>query len=231
MKTVGIVGGMSWESTVPYYRQINEGVRDRLGGLHSARIVLYSVDFAPLAEMQEKGQWEKITEEMIAGARSVERAGADFLLLASNTMHAVAGKVEAAVSIPFLHIADTTAAAIRKAGFEKVGLLGTAFTMEQDFYRARLAEKHGIEAIIPGPGARAMIHRTIYTELCCGQIRDESRDRFLKVVDDLTVQGAQGIILGCTEIPLLVTPQHTHVPLFDTGRLHTEGAVEWMLEG
>jgi aspartate racemase len=230
LKTVGIIGGMSWESTIPYYRQINEGVRDRLGGLNSAPMVLVSVNFAPLAEMQSEEAWDRIGEEMASAARCVERAGADFLLLASNTMHRVAEEVETAVSIPFLHIADTTAAAIRKAGFKKVGLLGTAFTMEQAFYRDRLAVKHGIEALIPGSGERAMIHRTIYEELCCGEIREESRARFLKVVDDLAARGAQGIILGCTEIPLLVTPEHTDIPLFDTGKLHTAGAVEIMME-
>lgn len=230
MKTAGIIGGMSWESTVPYYRQINEGVRERLGGLHSAPMVLLSVDFAPLAEMQLSEAWDRITGEMVSAALSVEKAGADFLLLASNTMHRVAGEVEEAVSIPFLHIADTTAAAIRQAGLEKVGLLGTAFTMEQAFYRSRLAEKHGIESVIPGPEDRAMIHRTIYTELCCGKIREESRARFLEVVDDLADRGASGIILGCTEIPLLITPEHTDIPLFDTGRLHTDGAVEMILQ-
>lgn len=231
MKTAGIIGGMSWESTVPYYAQINEGIRDRLGGLHSAPILLRSVDFAPLAAMQKEGRWEEIGGFLAGAALSLERAGADFVVLASNTMHKVADAIEGALSIPFLHIADAAGERVLQAGMKRVGLLGTAFTMEQGFYSDRLLVRYGIETLVPEREDRRFIHETIYTELCCGVLSDEARERFLETIKGLVDQGAEGIVLGCTEIPLLVTPSHTSVPLFDTGRIHTAKVVEWMVEG
>ncbi len=231
MKTAGIIGGMSWESTVPYYQQINQAVQGELGGLHSAPLVLFSVDFAEMASMQESGDWDGIGQSLAGAAQALEHAGSDFVLLATNTMHKVAGEIEEALSVPFLHIADATAAKIRQKGAGRVGLLGTAFTMEQDFYRTRLLEKHGIETLIPGDEDRRLIHNTIYSELCCGRFLDSTRQEFIRIIEELSNQGAEGIVLGCTEIPLLVTPEHTDIPLFDTGRIHAEAAVEMILEG
>ena len=231
MKTAGIIGGMSWESTVPYYQQINKAVQGRLGGLHSAPLVLFSMDFAEMARMQEEGDWDGIGQSLSQAARALERAGSDFVLLATNTMHKVADQIEEAISVPFLHIADAAAARIHLEKVKKVGLMGTAFTMEQDFYRTRLLERHGIKTLIPSDEDRRFIHRTIYTELCCGRLLDSSRREFVRIIGDLSALGAEGIVLGCTEIPLLVTPDHTDVPLFDTGRIHAEAAVEMILEG
>jgi len=231
MKTAGIIGGMSWESTIPYYQQINQAVQERLGGLHSAPIVLYSVNFDGLARMQGDGDWDGIAGILSAAARSLERAGSDFVLLATNTMHQVADRIERAVSIPFVHIADVTGARIRERSMKKVGLVGTAFTMEQEFYRSRLLERFGIEAVIPAEGDRRFVHGTIYNELCCGRFLDSSRKEFLRIIRELSDRGAEGIILGCTEIPLLVTSKHTDIPLFDTGRIHAEAAVEMILAG
>ena len=229
MKTVGIIGGLSWESTLPYYRLINEGVRDRLGGLHSAKIILNSVDFAPLAAMQEEGRWEEIGAILEEAALAVQGAGADFVVLATNTMHKVAERIEEALSIPFLHIADGAGERIVEAGMSRVGLLGTIFTMEQEFYTGRLKEKFGIEVLVPEKKDRQQVSRVIYGELCCGQILDSSRLEYLRIIDDLMGQGAEGIVLGCTEVPLLVTPEHTNVSLFDTGLIHAEAAVEFAL--
>ena len=229
MKTVGIIGGLSWESTLPYYRLINEGIRDRLGGLHSAKIILNSVDFAPLAAMQEEGRWEEIGTILEEAALAVQGAGADFVVLATNTMHKVAERIEEALSIPFLHIADGAGERIVEAGMSRVGLLGTIFTMEQEFYTGRLKEKFGIEVLVPEKKDRQQVSRVIYGELCCGQILDSSRLEYLRIIDDLMGQGAEGIVLGCTEVPLLVTPEHTNVSLFDTGLIHAEAAVEFAL--
>ncbi|MFD0260576.1 aspartate/glutamate racemase family protein [Kitasatospora indigofera] len=225
MKTIGLLGGMSWESTAEYYRLLNVLTRERLGGLHSAKCVLHSVDFAEIEALQSAGQWERAGEVLAEAARSLEAAGADLLLICTNTMHKVAGQVAAAVSVPLLHLADTTAAAVLAAGLGKVGLLGTAFTMEQDFYRDRLAG-HGLEVIVPDPAGRAEVHRVIYQELCLGIVREESRDAYRAVIAGLVAAGAEGIVLGCTEIELLIGPEHSPVPVFATTSLHARAAVD-----
>jgi aspartate racemase len=220
VKTIGLIGGMSWESTVPYYRAINETVKERLGGLHSAKLVLYSVDFAEIEHLQRCGDWDAAGQLLAAAAQSLQRAGADLLVLCTNTMHKVAPAIEAAVSIPLLHIADPTAQAIKEAGITTVGLLGTRFTMEQAFYKNRLTEQHGLRVLVPPELARDAVHRIIYEELCLGQVRDASRHIYKNTMADLVVQGAQAIILGCTEISLLVGAQDASVPLFDTTTIH-----------
>ncbi|MDH6554377.1 aspartate racemase [Streptomyces sp. SAI-133] len=225
MKTIGLIGGMSWESTAEYYRLLNEFTRERLGGLHSARCVLYSVDFAEIEQMQVQGRWAEAAEILAEAARSLEAAGADLMLICTNTMHKVADAVEAAVSIPLLHLADATADAVRAAGLSRVGLLGTAFTMEQDFYRGRL-EAGGLHVYIPGSEQRTVVHRIIYDELCLGVVKDESRAAYRKVMEDLVAFGAEGIILGCTEIELLIGPADSPVPVFPTARLHAAAAVD-----
>lgn len=229
MKTIGIIGGMSWESTQSYYRLLNQGVKARLGGLHSAQICLYSLDFAPIEQLQAEGRWEAAGEVLAAAARRVEAAGAEGLLIATNTMHRVADQVAAAVSIPLLHIADATATRLQADGVNCVGLLGTRFTMEQPFYRERL-EQQGIEVLIPTDRQREEVHRIIYDELCQGRIEADSRQRYLQVIADLHLRGVDGVILGCTEIALLVGPEHTNVPLYDTTAIHAEAAVEWALQ-
>ena len=226
MKTIGLIGGMSWESTVPYYRHVNEGIKARLGGLHSARVVLYSVDFHEIEQLQHAGDWDAAGAQLADAARRVQAAGADLLVLCTNTMHKVAPQIEAAVSIPLLHIADATGAAITAAGHRTVGLLGTRFTMEQDFYRQRLRQTHGLQVIVPEADDRAVVHDVIYDELCRGVIRDSARDAYRRVMDELVARGADAIILGCTEIGLLVGPQDARVPLFDTTALHASAAVE-----
>jgi aspartate racemase len=226
VKTIGLIGGMSWESTVPYYRQINEGVKERLGGLHSARVVLYSVDFHEIERLQHSGDWDAAGEVLAEAARSLERAGADFLVLCTNTMHKVALSIEAAVAIPLLHIADATGAEIRRAGHTVVGLLGTRFTMEQAFYRDRLRDLHGLQVLVPGEPDRQEVHRVIYDELCLGVTKAASRAEYRRIMRELVNQGAQAIILGCTEISLLVGPQDASVPLFDTTAIHAIAAVE-----
>jgi aspartate racemase len=229
MKTIGLIGGMSWESTVPYYRQINETVKRRLGGLHSARIILYSVDFHEVEQLQRAGDWEGAGALLAHAARALESAGADFVVVCTNTMHKVAPAIEAAVGIPLFHIADPTASAIRQAGYSKVGLLGTRFTMEQDFYRDRLRDRHGIEVVVPPQEDRDLVHRVIYEELCLGQVLPESRAQYLRVMADLAAQGAQAIILGCTEISLLVDQGDSPIPLFDTTGIHACAAAELAL--
>ncbi|MFJ9808750.1 aspartate/glutamate racemase family protein [Streptomyces sp. NPDC101158] len=224
MKVIGLIGGMSWESTAVYYRLLNEGVRDRLGGLHSAKCLVYSVDFADIERLQAAGRWDEAGEVLAAAARSLEAAGAELLLICTNTMHKVADRVSAAVDVPLLHLADATATAVRGAGLSRVGLLGTAFTMEQDFYRDRLAA-HGLDVLVPHADDRALVHRVIYDELCLGVIREESRTAYRAVIDRLVASGAEGVILGCTEIELLVAPEHSPVPVFATTRLHAEAAV------
>lgn len=226
MKTIGLIGGMSWESTIPYYRAINEAVRERLGGLHSAQIVLWSVDFQEIERLQMRGDWEAAGEMMADAARRVAAAGADFLVLCTNTMHKVAPAIEAATPLPLLHIADPTGEAIRHAGFRRVGLLGTRFTMEQDFYRARLRDRHGLEVLVPEAEDRERVHRIIYDELCRGEIRPDSRASYASVMAGLVERGAEGIVLGCTEIALLVGPADGTVPLFDTTALHARAAAE-----
>ncbi|MFF5125325.1 aspartate/glutamate racemase family protein [Streptomyces syringium] len=225
MRTIGLIGGMSWESTAEYYRILNERTRERLGGLHSARCLLHSVDFAEIEQLQVQGRWAEAGELLAAAARSLEAAGADLLLICTNTMHKVADSVEAAVSIPLLHLADATASAVRAAGLRRVGLLGTAFTMEQDFYRGRLAAG-GLDVRVPDAEGRALVHRVIYEELCLGIVRDASRAAYRQVVEDLVAEGAEGVILGCTEIELLIGPEDSPVPVFPTARLHAEAAVD-----
>lgn len=229
MKTIGLIGGMSWESTVPYYRLINEGVKQRLGGLHSARIILYSVDFAEVEHLQRTGNWQAAGELLAQAAHKLQGAGAEALVLCTNTMHKVADAIESAVQIPLLHIADPTAARIRQAGLGKVGLLGTRFTMEQDFYKERLVQRHGLQVLVPSEPDRDAVHRIIYEELCLGLVREASRREYQRVMANLVVQGAQAIILGCTEISLLVSPDDAPVPLFDTTAIHAGSAVDWAL--
>lgn len=226
MKTIGLIGGMSWESTVPYYRLVNEGIKARLGGLHSAKVVLYSVDFHDIEQLQRDGDWDAAGDVLADAARRLQAAGADLLVLCTNTMHKVAPQMEAAVSIPLLHIADGTAAAIKAAGHRSVGLLGTRFTMEQDFYRQRLQDRHGLQVIVPEADDRRVVHDVIYDELCRGLVRDDSREAYRRIMEDLVARGAEAIILGCTEIGLLVGAQDARVPLFDTTALHAAAAVE-----
>ncbi|MEQ5835339.1 aspartate/glutamate racemase family protein [Marinobacter sp. NFXS9] len=226
MKTIGLLGGMSWESTVSYYRALNEGVKARLGGLHSAKICLHSVDFAEIETLQRSGNWDETGRMLSAAARSVEAAGADFLLIGTNTMHKVAPQIEAAIAIPLLHIADATAERLRADGITRVGLIGTRYTMEQDFYKGRMAERFDLDVRVPNEDEQAAIHEVIFEELCQGIIRDDSRDAFLAIIQKLYEAGAEAVILGCTEIALLVGPEDTGVPLYDTTRIHAEQAVE-----
>lgn len=231
MKTIGLIGGMSWESTIPYYRHLNEAVKARLGGLHSAKLVLFSVDFHEIERLQQSGDWDQAGRLLAAAAQALERAGAELLVLCTNTMHKVAPAIEQAVGIPLLHIADPTAAAIQAAGLDVVGLLGTRFTMEQAFYRERLEQRHGIRVLIPDVPQREDVHRIIYEELCLGQVREESRETYRRIIANLVAQGAQAVILGCTEIGLLVGAGDASVPLFDTTALHARQAAEWALAG
>jgi aspartate racemase len=225
MQLIGFLGGMSWESTAEYYRLVNELVRDRLGGLHSARCVTYSVDFAAIERMQVEGRWEDAAAALVAAARSLEASGADFLVLCTNTMHKVADVLEREVDLPLLHIGDTTAAAIGAAGVRRVGLLGTGFTMAQPFYADRLRST-GLDVVVPSADDQAIVHRIIYDELCLGVIRDESREEYRRVIRGLVDDGCEGVIYGCTEIELLVGPEDSSVPTFPTTRLHVEAAVE-----
>jgi aspartate racemase len=229
MRTIGLIGGTSWESTVVYYQLLNRRVRAQLGGLHSAKILLHSVDFAPLAEMQKVGDWDAAGEMFAEAARGLERAGADCVLICANTMHLVAEQVRTAVSIPLVHIVPPTAAAIRAQGLTRVALLGTAFTMQKPFLR-ELFEAEGLEILVPEMADQAEIHRIIYAELCCGEIREQSRQNMLDALARLRAAGAEGAILGCTEISLLIGPQHTDLPLFDTTELHANAAVQFALE-
>ena len=224
MKTIGLLGGMSWESTELYYRRINEETRRRLGGLHSAPIAMVSMDFQYIEELQRQGNWTAAGKILAEKARQVEAAGADFLLICTNTMHKVAAEVEAAVSIPLLHLADATANRIREAGIKTVGLLGTKFTMEQDFYKGRL-EQQGLNVLVPAEEDRQTIHRVIYEELCIGKIREDSRKEYLRIIARLAATGAEGVIKGCTEIVMLVQQEHTQIPLFDTTAIHAREAV------
>jgi aspartate racemase len=226
LKTIGLIGGMSWESTIPYYRQINEIIKESLGGLHSAKIILYSVDFYDIERLQQSGDWKTAGAMLADAAISLEKAGADFLVLCTNTMHKVAPEIEAAVSIPLLHIADPSAEEIKQAGYKSVGLLGTKFTMEQAFYRERLSARHGLEVIVPNDEDRATIHRIIFQELCLGVVLPESRNAYKRIMESLASQGAQAIILGCTEISLLVSQQDSKLTLFDTTALHARAAAE-----
>lgn len=229
MKTIGIIGGMSWESTVSYYRALNEQVKAALGGLHSAQIVLYSVDFEPIEKLQHAGDWPALAEHLVDAARRLEAAGADGLLICTNTMHKVAPEIENSVALPLLHIADATGEVLMRDGVKTVGLLGTAFTMEQAFYKDRLAERFGLNVLVPGDADRRRVHDIIYQELCLGILRPESREAYLNIVNELAQAGAEAVILGCTEIGLLINQADTEVPLYDTTALHAAKAVEWAL--
>lgn len=228
MRTIGLIGGMSWESTVLYYQHINQGIKQALGGLHSAKLVLYSVDFADIERLQHEGLWHEAGEVLAQAARSLQAAGAECVVICTNTMHKLAQQVQEAVDIPLLHIGDATARTILNDGMSKIALLGTAFTMEQDFYRARL-EAHGLEVMLPNEAERADIHRIIYQELCLGQINPASRQRYVDIMQGLVAEGAEGIILGCTEICLLVGDVDVGVPLFDTTTIHAQSAVAFAL--
>ena len=229
MRTIGIVGGMSWESSLEYYRIINQLVNQKLGGLHSAQLVMVSVDFAPIEESMSRGEWGKVTEHIVVAARQVEMAGADLLLIATNTMHKLYFQVSQLVSIPVLHIADAAAESILNAGLTRIGLLGTRYTMEQDFYKNRLKEQFGLVVLIPGESDCEEIDRVIFGELVLGKVKPKSKAEYLRIIEDLVAKGAQGIILGCTEIMLLVQPQDVSVPVFDTTYLHAEMAVRLAL--
>jgi len=231
MKIIGLLGGMSWESTVSYYQILNQEVKRRLGGLHSARIILHSVDFQSIEVLQHAGQWDEAARILSLAARGVEAAGANLLLICTNTMHKVAPEIEAAIGIPLLHIADATGEAIVEQRIGRVALLGTRFTMEQAFYRGRLEQRFGLEVLVPDEAGRERVHRVIYDELCLGSVRDESRVDLIRIIDRLADQGAEGVILGCTEIALLLRPEDTSLPLFDTTRIHALAAVDSALEG
>jgi aspartate racemase len=229
MKTIGLIGGMSWESSSEYYRIINQEVKERLGGLHSAKCILYSVDFDDIEVCQRNGEWESAARILTDAAQSLEAAGADFIVICTNTMHKVADSINSSIHIPLLHIADVTAQQVLAKGIETIGLLGTKYTMEQDFYKSRL-ESQGISVLIPEEADRVIVNAVIYNELCLGQISEKSRAMYKRIIEDLAGQGAEGIILGCTEIGLLVKPEDSRVPVFDTTLLHAIGAVNYALE-
>jgi aspartate racemase len=229
MKTIGLIGGLSWESSIEYYRIINETVKETLGGLHSAKSIMSSFDFHEIETLQHQGEWDKAAELMIAAAQSLERAGADFIIICSNTMHRMADEVQRAIKIPLLHIADATAEKIVAQGIKKVGLLATGFTMEQEFYKGRLTQKYGLEVLVPPKDERQVIHDVIYNELCLGIVKPESREAYRKSIETLVANGAEAIILGCTEIMLLVKPEDSSVPQFDTTAIHAKSAVEYAI--
>ena len=229
MKTIGLIGGMSWESSIEYYRIINETIKAKLGGHHSAKSVMVSVDFAEIEELQHRGEWDEAAKLLISAAQDAESGGADFVIICTNTMHKLADEVQKQIQIPLLHIADATAQRIKSLGLHQIGLLGTKFTMEEGFYKDRLTEKYGLEVLIPTENEREIIHRVIYDELCLGEINPASKEQYLRIMDHLVENGAEGIILGCTEISLLVGPEDSSVPLFDTTQIHAEAAVDYAL--
>ncbi len=226
MKTIGLLGGMSWESSIEYYRIVNQEVRGAMGGVHSAKSVMVSVDFGEIEELQMKGDWEEATRIMVQSAREIEKAGADFLLICTNTMHLMADEVQEAINIPLLHIADATARAVKEQGLKSVGLLGTRFTMEKEFYRGRLEKAHKLRVFVPDQSGRELVHNVIYEELVQGMIKDDSRQRYKEVIQNLVKDGAEGIVLGCTEIGLLVKKEDVSVPIFDTMEIHALAAVD-----
>ncbi|MHA2797144.1 aspartate/glutamate racemase family protein [Vibrio harveyi] len=230
MKTIGLIGGMSWESTANYYQIINREVKARLGGLHSGKVCLYSVDFAEIETLQHQGRWDDTAIILAQAAKSVEAGGADFILICTNTMHKVADQIQQAVNVPLVHIADATAEQLVVDGIKKVGLLGTRFTMEQDFYKQRLIDKFGVDVVVPSSDDQTIAHDVIYNELCKGEVRDDSRQHYLTIIEKLVEQGAEAVILGCTEIAMLVEPQHTDVKLYDTTEIHAKAAVEKALD-
>jgi aspartate racemase len=227
VKTIGLLGGMSWESTLTYYRAINQEVKKALGGLHSAKIVLYSVDFEPIEKRMQAGDWTGVAGILSDAARRIQAAGADFLLICTNTMHKVAPEIEAAIDIPLLHIADATAAVLKKANIRSAGLLGTAFTMEQAFYKKRLMDQHGLQVRVPDKEDRQIVHNVIFQELCMGRIEPVSQAAYLRIIDDLVARGAEAVILGCTEIGMLIRQEDTPVKLFDTTLIHAQEAVAY----
>lgn len=229
MKTIGLIGGMSWESTVVYYKALNTFTKEKLGGLHSAKVLINSIDFAELEVLQRTGEWDKSADMLLECAQSLQKAGADFILIGTNTMHKVAPQVASDISIPLLHIADATAQRLINDGVKKVGLLGTAYTMEQDFYKGRLKDEFGLEVIVPNGVQRKLVHDVIYNELCLGEINQRSKQDYVEIINDLQEQGAEAVILGCTEITLLVSNEDTRVPLYDTTAIHAEAAVELAL--
>jgi aspartate racemase len=229
MKTIGLIGGMSWESTLSYYKAINKGIKDKLGGFHSAKICLYSVDFAEIETLQQQGDWDKMAKILSSAAKSVEAGGADCVLICTNTMHKVAPQLAQSVSLPLLHIADATAEKLVADGIKKVGLLGTKFTMEQDFYKGRLSDKFDLDVVVPAPQQQNIIHDVIYSELCLGKITEPSKQNYLNIIKELHKEGAEAIILGCTEIALLVKQSDTPIPLYDTADIHADYAVEFAL--
>ncbi len=229
MKTIGLLGGMSWESTSGYYRAINTGVKEKLGGLHSAKIALYSVDFEPIEKLQHSGNWQGTAEMLSQAAQKIELAGADFLLICTNTMHKVAPQIAQAINIPLLHIADATAEVLVNKGIKTVGLLGTAFTMEQDFYKGRLKDHYGLNVLTPNEADRKIVHNVIYQELCLGNSTTASKTQYLRIIASLAASGAEAVILGCTEIGMLVAQADTKIPLLDTTYIHAQKAIEWAL--
>ena len=230
MKTIGLIGGMSWESSLEYYRIINEQVKEKRGGLHSAKSLMYSVDFDEIEKLQHQGNWQEAIILMIDAAQRLEKGGADFVVICTNTMHKMAGDVQDNIKIPLLHIADATAEKIKAQGLKKIGLLGTKFTMEEDFYKGRLIYKYGLEVLIPNEEDRRIVHDVIYHELCLGKINQFSKDQFIRIINELVDNGAEAVILGCTEIPLLVKQEDVKILLFDTTRIHAESAVEYSLK-
>jgi aspartate racemase len=230
MKTIGLIGGMSWESSVEYYRIMNELVKAKLGGLHSAKCMMYSVDFAEVEVLQHQAKWAEAAEMLIRAAKNLENGGADFIILCTNTMHKVADDIQANINIPFLHIADATAQLVKAAGIQTIALLGTRFTMEEDFYKGRLLEKYGLNVVIPAAQEREIVHRVIYDELVVGKIEQHSKMQYIDIMEQMVNQGAEGVILGCTEIGLLVHQEDSRVPLFDTTLIHATAAVEYALE-
>jgi len=230
MRTLGLLGGMSWESTHLYYRLLNEGVRARLGGLHSASLIQWSFDFANIAEKQAAGEWEALGQELGGAGRRLAAAGAEALLICTNTMHRLHAEVESAAGVRAIHIADATGAALRQAGCRRPALLGTRFTMEGDFYAGRLAERYGVDALVPDEAGRALVHKVIYEELCRGTVSPASKEAYLGVIERLRADGADGVILGCTEVTLLIGQSDTNLPVFDTTAIHAEAGVEFMIE-
>ena len=230
MKTIGLIGGMSWESSIEYYRYINEAIKEKLGGLHSAKSIMYSVDFAEIEILQHQGRWAEAATMLVEAAKYLENGGADFIVLCTNTMHKVADDIRANVNIPFLHIADATAQLVKASGIQTIGLLGTRFTMEEDFYKGRLLEKYGLDVVIPTVQEREIVHRAIYDELVVGKIEQSSKAQYIDIIEQMINQGAEGVILGCTEIGLLIHQEDSRVPLFDTTRIHAEAAVEYALK-
>ena len=230
MKTIGLIGGMSWESSIEYYRIINETTKAKLGGLHSAKSVMYSVDFAEIEVLQHQDQWTEAAKMLIDAAKKLETCGADFIVLCTNTMHKVADDIQANINIPFLNIADATAQLVKNSGIQKIGLLGTRFTMEEEFYKGRLSQEYGLSVNIPNAQEREIVHRVIYEELVVGKILQNSKEQYIDIIQQMVKQGTEGIILGCTEIGLLIHQEDSQVPLFDTTRIHAEAAVEYALK-